>query len=198
MYVCGTREKMLILYGTGGRSFRCLWMLEEAGIDYEQVGVDWSAGESRTPEFLAMNPNGKIPVLEDGGLRLFESLAINYHLARNYAVDLWAADSRAESLAMQWLAWGMGELEGPHDSANRAQAAIDVDRLELSLNALRRALSDRAYLLGETFSVVDLNTACLLLRPQYRKVARDDPELGAWFRACTRRPALERAMAKSA
>lgn len=187
----------MILYGSGGRSFRCLWMLEESGIDYEQVGVDWSAGESRTPEFLAMNPNGKIPLLVDGDLQLFESLAINYHLARNYAVELWVGKGQSESLAMQWLAWGMGELEGPHDAANRANGEIDADRLQISLNALRKALAARPYLMGDTFSVVDLNTACLLLRPQYRKVAREDVELGQWFRACTGRSALKRAMAET-
>ncbi|MEM7096977.1 MAG: glutathione S-transferase family protein [Pseudomonadota bacterium] len=185
------------LYGKGGRSFRCLWMLEEAGIDYEHVLLDWSAGESRTPEFLAINPNGKIPVLVDDDLRLFESLAINYHLARNYAVDMWFNNSRDESLAIQWLAWGLGELEGPHDAANRGEQEIDVERLHVSLNALRQTLSNQSYILGDKFTVVDLNTASLLLRPQYRKVTRDDHELREWFRACTHRPALERATAKT-
>ena len=181
------------LFGKGGRSFRCLWMLEETGIDFEHVLTDWETGESRTDEFLAINPNGKIPVLEDGDLRLFESLAINYHLARNYAVDLWCKNGRDESLAIQWLAWGLGELEGPHDTANRDGVKIDAERLQLSLNALRQTLSEQTYMLGDEFSVVDLNTACLLLRPQYRRIARDDGVLKNWFRACTRRPALQRA-----
>ena len=173
-------------------------MLEEAGIDYERVLIDWSAGESRTPEFLAINPNGKIPTLVDEDLRLFESLAINYHLARNYVVDMWVKNSRDESLAIQWLAWGLGELEGPHDAANRHAREIDAEQLQVSLNVLRQTLSNQAYMLGDTFTVVDLNTASLLLRPQYRKIARDDDDLGEWFRACTRRSALERAMAKTA
>ena len=172
-------------------------MLEEAGIDYEHVPIDWAQGETRTAEFLAINPNGKIPVLADGELCLFESLAINYHLARNYAVDMWVDSSRDESLAMQWLAWGMGELEGPHDAANRDQTEVDAERLQVSLNALRQALSRHAYMLGNAFTVVDLNTASLLLRPQYRKVARNDRALAEWFRACAKRPALESAIAKT-
>ena len=184
----------MILYGKGGRTFRCLWMLEEAGVEYEHVPIDWSAGASRTPEFLEINPNGKIPVLADGGLRLFESLAINYHIARNYAAGLWVGDSRDQSLAMQWLAWGMGELEGPHDAANRDQTKVDGERLQGSLNALRQLLADQAYMLGDAFSVVDLNTACLLLRPQYREVAREDDALGEWFSTCTARPALAKAL----
>ena len=137
-------------------------MLEEAGIEFEHVPVDWAAGETRAPEFLEINPNGKVPLLEDGDLKLFESLAINYHLARAYASHLWPSTEPGASIATQWLAWGMGELEGPHDAANRANALIDVDQLDTSLNALRGALSDRAYILGDEFSVVDLNTACLL------------------------------------
>lgn len=172
-------------------------MLEEAGLDYEHVLTDWSAGESRTPEFFTINPNGKIPVLEDGNLQIFESLAINYHLARNYAIDMWFDNSRDESLAMQWLAWGMGELEGPHDAANRDQRSIDSERLQVSLNALRRTLAKQSYMLGERFTVVDLNTACLLLRPQYRKVPHADPVLREWFKACTQRPALGRATLKT-
>ena len=89
------------LYGVGGRVFRCLWMLEEVGAEYEQIPVDWSAGESRTADFLALNPNGKVPLLVDGDLRLFESLAINYYLARRYAPQLWAANAAQEANATQ-------------------------------------------------------------------------------------------------
>ena len=169
-------------------------MLEEAGLPYEHVLVDWAQGESRTPEFLAINPNGKIPVLTDGDLRLFESLAINYHIARHYAPALWVDDPREESVAIQWLAWGLAELEGPHDAANRDGSSVNVERLDVSLDVLRQTLSRQPYLLGDKFTVVDLNTAALLLRPQYRKFVRDDPQLCDWFSACTTREALDRAI----
>lgn len=182
------------LYGKGGRVFRCLWMLEEAGLDYERVLTDWSVGESHTPEFLALNPNGKVPLLVDGELQLFESFAINYHIARRHAPDLWVANAEDESRASQWLAWGMGELEGPHDAANRSKTAIDEARLRRSLGALKQVLADQTYLVGDQFSVVDLNTACLLLRPQYRTIAQHDPDLNTWFAACIEREALARAI----
>lgn len=183
------------LYGKGGRVFRCLWMLEEAGVEYEHVLVDWAAGESHLPEFLALNPNGKVPLLIDDEVTLFESLAINYHLARQHAPALWVANAHQESLATQWLAWGMGELEGPHDAANRSKSPIDEVRLQRSLDALRGVLAEQDYLLGETFSVVDLNIACLLLRPQYQKIAKQDGLLNDWFSACIKREALATAMA---
>ncbi|MEL6416075.1 MAG: glutathione S-transferase N-terminal domain-containing protein, partial [Pseudomonadota bacterium] len=58
---------MIKLYGTrNSRAFRCIWALEECGVDYELVPVDWQSGETRTPEFLTINPNGHVPVFQDG------------------------------------------------------------------------------------------------------------------------------------
>ncbi len=183
----------ITVYGKGGRTFRCLWMLGESELEYSHKSVDWSQGESRTDAFLSINANGKVPVVKDNDLILFESLAINYHLAKVRAPHLWP--NARESEAIQWLAWGMGELEGPHDAANRSSAAVDLVRIEIALNALRKVLSESAYMLSETFSVVDLNTACLLLRPQFRSLAASDAEIGDWFARCTSRSALARATA---
>ena len=185
---------MLKLYGANGRAFRCLWMLEEAGVPYERELVAFDTGDTQTDQFLAINPNGKIPVLADGPLVLFESLAINVHIARQHAAELWPSDPVDQSLVVQWLAWAMGELEGPHDAANRTQTSVDAEALQRSLEALRNVLAERDYLLGDAFTVADLNTTCVLLRPQYRAVARDDPELKSWFRRCAGRPALQRAL----
>ena len=189
-------EAMVKLYGAGGRTFRCLWMLEEAGLEYEREFVDFAKGDTRADDFLQINPNGKVPVLVDGKLVLFESLAINFHIARCYAPAFWPAGSVGQSEAVQWLAWAMGELEGPHDAANRAGTQIDSDALQRSLNALRDSLANQQFVLGERFTVVDLNTACVLLRPQYRPVAEADPELSGWFQRCTARAALKRATAE--
>ena len=167
-------------------------MLEEADVAYERVLTDWSIGESHSESFLALNPNGKVPVLRDNENVYFESLAINYHVARTHARQFWVRDDQT-SEAIQWLAWGMGELEGPHDAANRAGSEIDLDRANRSLNVLRQCLMSQPYVMGETFTVVDLNTACLLLRPQYRSVAENDTELADWFSRCISRPKLQRA-----
>lgn len=180
---------MLTLYGKGGRTFRSIWMLEEANIEYERVLTDWSIGESHTEEFLRLNPNGKVPVLRDGDMVVFESLAINYHVARMYAPQLWVGEDQI-SAAFQWLAWSMGELEGPHDAANRMKSEIDARRLDRSLAVLRQRLVDQEFMLGNEFTVVDLNTACLLLRPQYRPVVERDGEVESWLERCISRPAL--------
>jgi len=183
---------MLKLYGQDGRSFRCAWMLEEAGVGYERIPVKY-ATDTNTPHYLAVNPNGKIPALNDNGLILFESLAINIHIAREYADDLWPTDGRGQSQTLQWTAWALSELEGPHDAANRSKTAIDAARLDKSLNALRQALLHSTYLIGNHFSVADLNTAAVLLRPGYVKIAKADPAIGPWFNRCINRESLRRA-----
>jgi glutathione S-transferase len=189
---------MLTLYGTRqSRAFRCLWMLEEAGVDYRLEAVDFAKGEARNPAFLRINPNGKVPALVDGELTLFESLAINLHLARCYAADLWPLHPNGESRLFQWTIWAMGELEGPHDAANRSNTDLDADALHTSLDALRATLLDQDYLLENRFTVADLNTASVLLRPKIRPFAARDKQLGDWFRRCTSRPALARAVAQS-
>lgn len=188
---------MLTLYGTRkSRAFRCLWMLEETGVEYRLESVDFAKGESHQADYLRINPNGKVPALIDGDLKLFESLAINLHLARRYAPDLWPSDADGESLLFQWTVWAMGELEGPHDAANRSNGDLDSGRLQRSLDALRIRLREQDYILGSHFTVADLNTASMLLRPKLRPVANQDPDLRGWLEQCTSRPALARALAR--
>lgn len=182
---------MIKLYGANGRSFRCAWMLEEVGATYERVPIRYGS-ETSNPDFLALNPNGKIPVLDDNGLVIFESLAINIHLAQKYGGDLWPKESNNQTLTIAWMAWALAELEGPHDAANRSDIPIDSARLDKSLDALRHALTTNTYLLGERFTVADLNTAAVLLRPNYREVAKSDVQIGPWFQRCIKRELLLR------
>jgi len=184
---------MVTLHGIDGRSFRCAWLLEEIGIPYKRLPLHFST-DTKTVGFLQLNPNGKIPVLSDGDLVLFESLAINIHLARTYGGILWPSDIADQSRTLQWMAWALAELEGPHDAANRSQQEIDPTRLHASLEALRVVLRANTHLLGERFSVADLNTAAVLMRPQYRKVAVKDPDIGVWFDRCSQRKALSLAL----
>lgn len=65
------------------RAFRVLWMANELELDYENVPIHFADSSSKTPEYLAINPNGKIPAIEDGGLKLWESMAINLYLAKS-------------------------------------------------------------------------------------------------------------------
>ena len=111
------------------------------------------------------------------------------------APQLWPVGQFAESDAYQWLAWAMGELEGPHDAANRSGTDIDPAALDTSLEFLRRRLSNQAHIHGDQFTVTDLNSTAVLLRPQFRAVARSDAHIRDWFNGCVHRPALQRVMA---
>jgi len=103
---------MLKLFGqTRSRASRSLWMLEEIGIPYEHMPVQ-PYTESRSAEYLHINPNGHIPSLEDDGFVLWESLAINMYLAETYAgAPLWPAGAKDHALVYQWSLWAANEIE---------------------------------------------------------------------------------------
>ncbi|HZR80454.1 MAG TPA: glutathione S-transferase family protein [Candidatus Binatia bacterium] len=198
---------MIKLYGVPrSRAMRSLWMLEELGVPYENVKTNFVTGETRRPEYLAINPNGRVPALEDGDVRLFESLAINLYLARKYDRGLWPKTVEDEGRAFQWSIWAMTELEEPvvtclvHRAflpeAQRDPKKADdaARRFAKPLGVLESALAGRAWLAGESFTVADLNVASVLT---WAALARLDlssaPAASAWLARCTARPALARA-----
>src|SRR5438552_18333968 len=80
------RTMALKIYGIPrSRAFRTLWMAKELGLDYENVPTDMGNGGTRTPQFLAINPNGHIPAIDDNGVVLWESMAINLYLAKTHS-----------------------------------------------------------------------------------------------------------------
>ena len=105
----------LKIYGVArSRAFRTLWMAKELGLDYEHIKVDFATGETRRPEHLALNPNGHVPVIDDDGFILWESMAINLYLAKKYGRDgLYPSRLEDEARAWQWSFWGMTEVERP-------------------------------------------------------------------------------------
>lgn len=190
------------------RTVRCLWMAEEIGLAYENVKTDFERGEARTPEFLRLNPNGHVPALEDGDVRLFESLAINLYLARRYGGALWPHDAADEGRVFQWSIWAMTELEEPLLTAlvNRRflpearrdaqRAARAAERARKPLGVLEGALDGRSWLVGEAFGVADLNVASVLVwAPMADIDLAPTPRVAAWLGRCTARPAFARAQA---
>ena len=101
------------LYGIpGSRAARNIWAFEETGLPYERVDVVMRK-ETGTPEFLAINPNGRIPALVDGDLVLFESLAINSYIAMKSGSDLSPKSLAEGATSEQWSLWAMTETEKP-------------------------------------------------------------------------------------
>src|SRR5437016_3088268 len=97
---------MLRIYGAAkSRGLRTLWMVGELGLAYEHNNYLPRAPETRTPEFRALNPNGRVPVIDDDGFVLSESMAINFYLAKKHGSALYPSDPRHEALALQWSLW---------------------------------------------------------------------------------------------
>jgi len=125
------------------RSIRVRWTLQELGVDFESIPVNLMAGEHRRPEFLEINPAGKVPVLVDGDLVLTESVAIVLYLAEKYPdKGLVPTDLRARAQVNQWLLFAVTELEQPlwRVSPTRPReigVAIGRDRPSYRLNPPR-------------------------------------------------------------
>jgi glutathione S-transferase len=198
----------LKIYGVArSRAFRTLWMAKELGLDYEHVKVDFATGETRIPAHLALNPNGHIPVIDEGGFVLWESMAINLYLAKKHSLGrLYPTRLEDEARAWQWSFWGMTEVERPVLTAlfNRAilpedkrdAAAADAAERTLGqpLKVLDRVLGRSTNLLGDDFTVADLNVASILswARPAYIDVA-PFPKVAEWLKNCAERPAARAA-----
>ena len=199
---------MLKIYGIPrSRAFRALWLAKELGLDYENVPIGTNDGTSRTPEFLALNPNGHIPAIDDDGFVLWESMAINLYLAKKHgSASLYPARLEDEARAWQWSFWGMTEVERPVLTAmfNRAilpedkrdpALADDCERqMQQPLGVLDQAVASQPYLLGEHFTVADLNVASIL---SWARPARIDfapfPKAADWLKRCAERPAARAA-----
>ena len=165
----------LTLYGIAfSRAFRSLWAANELGIDYTHVPTHFMK-ESKQPDYLAVNPNGRVPAMVDGDLVLFESMAINLYLARAYGAPLRVEDPADEARAVQWSFWGITELESTllramftalglfGEEADPAKAHETLNKgCGRALGVLDRHLEGRGWLVGESFSVADLNVAGVL------------------------------------
>ena len=103
----------LRIYGIARtRAFRALWIAKELGLDYEHIPVEIGQAGARQPEYLAINPNGRLPAIDDGGFVLWESLAITLYLAKKHGTGrLYPATLEGEAKAWQWSLWAVQEVD---------------------------------------------------------------------------------------
>ncbi len=198
---------MLRIYGSAkSRTLRVLWMAGELGLSYDHKDYLPRSPETRTPEFLALNPNGRVPVIDDDGFVLSESMAINLYLSKKHKSPLYPADPRHEALAWQWSLWETDRLdrqlvnymrhtkEYPEAQRKPEVAAEMWKEVTASFDVLETALTKPEWLAGSAFSVGDLNVAAAL----YRALTLDLstwPRVKAWLNRCWERPAAKRARA---
>ena len=190
---------MIRLYGDPvSRAFRCVWMLEELEIPFELEPTSFSNGETKKPDFLRINPNGKVPVLVDDDVTVWESLAINLYLADRYDGGLAPVEPRERGHVLRWSFWAMGELEGPIDAAARRGARLEPGWAQAPLGVLDQALDGGPWLLGERFSVADVNVSTMLVRPLLAKEGTAGfPNVADWWSRLQERPAFRRMEARA-
>jgi glutathione S-transferase len=189
---------------------RVHWALEELGVPYQYISVDRARKENRAPEFLAINPNGKVPALIDSDQPFFESLAILLHLAETYGrkEGLWPDGGAPHADALCWSVWGMTELHPymmqfiyqgldtpvSYPAADRSKATAKYNHLQLLrlLDMLDKRLAQREHLLGE-FSIADIPAASSLnFGTSLGLDLEGRANVASWLARCRARPALVR------
>ncbi|MDB5375279.1 MAG: glutathione S-transferase [Belnapia sp.] len=212
---------MLTIYGClRSRASRNVWLADEIGLPYRHVPViqsyrlaDPGAAaaplHTRSPGFLAVNPNGRIPAIEDDGLVLHESLAINLYLARRYGGTLGPADAAEDGLMGMWSLWAATEVEPhsilvlyhlaakPPEERDAGIAAAAVEALRAPFAVLDQALAATGFAVGGRFTVADINLSEVV---RYAMPApalfAAAPRVAAWLAACHARPAFKAMMAR--
>lgn len=204
---------MITIYGqVVSRAQRVLWLLEELGVPYEHVKTNQQIGESRTDEFYTLNPNGRVPAMTDGDLTLCETIAINYYIAIQHGDStVWPADPEAQGLVMQWSLWVTNELElslqnflrhsiyYPEELRRPELVEDAVATYPIAMKVLNTHLAERDYLVGDAFTLADLNVSSMLgLLDAYQNFDNEDfGNVLAWLDRCLVRPARARALART-
>ena len=197
----------LRIYGIARtRAFRALWIAEELGLAYEHLPIEIGDAGAGSPEFRKINPNGRLPFIEDGGFVLFESLAITFYLAKKHSDGgLYPGTREAEARAWQWSFWAIAEVdrgvniwslhavrlpESERDAAKREEALKVIAKPFRILDA---AVAPQPYLLGDAFTVADLNVAAVISRAVDMDLSAV-PNLKTWLTRCLDRPAAQKVL----
>lgn len=192
---------MLTIYGVyRSRATRNIWLAKELGIPFKQVPVTQpyrahaAPIHTKSPEFLKINPNGHVPSIDDDGLVLHESLAINLYLAKKHGGPLAPAGLAEDAQMTMWSIWAITEVEGRALDVMRdpkgATAAIEALRTPFAV--LNDALAATGYLVGGRFTVADINVAeCVRYASGAPQLFDAAPNVKAWLAACQARPAFK-------
>lgn len=191
------------------RSMRVVWFCEEIGLDYQLETVEMFSEAMQRPEYLAVNPLGKVPTIEDDGFVLWETSAILQYLDAKYGGGrlIPPPDTPAGALAIQWLGYGenpltviMGEIaahSGPMPEDRRIPALVERGQqiAPTLVSVVEQALGEQQWILGDNFSAADIMLVFGLMIADHLGYITDDfPRLRAYLERAMARPALQRAM----
>ncbi len=198
-------------YNAAPNPMKIALFLEEAGLDYEPVPIDTRKGDQHTPDYLAINPNAKAPAIVDDGITVFDSNAILLYLAEKTGKFLPADTAEARADLLSWLmfvATGIGPYSGQsvhfrHFAPEGNDYAVNRYNYEARrhYDILDARLADRPYMLGDTYTIVDMAVwgwARLVPRVLGDDALPQMPNLKRLIDEITARPAGERAIALAA
>jgi glutathione S-transferase len=185
------------------------WILEELGIPYEKQKIDFQK-DTKTPEYLKLNPNGVVPLLVHEGVPIFESAAIAIYLGETFGVDkgLFPAPGPKRGEALKWIVWANVTFGGavqryhfvsservPAEQRNAKAAEVARADAERNFGILDGALAGRQWLVGDAFSIVDVHVGAFVA---YAGMTGFDvkkwPNVAAWQGRLTSRPAFGKVM----
>jgi glutathione S-transferase len=192
------------------RSIRIFWLLEELGVPYELVRLEFTPASLKDPEYLKVNPLGKIPSIQDGDLTMFESGAILEYILEKYGKGRLApaAGAPARGPFLQWVHFAettamppladiaQHSLFKPESERLPAVVADARKRLAAVLDVLEKALAGKPYLLGAEFSAADIMMGYSLLLTKWFGLLSDTyPNVVAYLQRLEQRPALQKVLA---
>jgi len=199
---------MLKIWGrdTSSNVQKPLWAAEELGLTYERIDVGGPFAGLDKPEFIALNPNRKIPVIDHDGFILWESNAVTRYLAGlDGTGKLWPAAAHERALADQWMDWCnshlwpvfptviIGLLRTPPEKRDNAAIAKANEILESEWAVLDRQLAKMPYVAGDSFSAGDIPAGVFAWRRYELPIQRNPlPNLDAWYARLKNRSAYQK------
>ena len=202
---------MLKLYGQyRSRAFRVAWLCKESNIPYEHVNVtiNVEGASCKEASYVKLNPNARVPTIDDDGFVMWESAAINLYLAEKYRSPLWPADIKARGRMLQWAFFTANDLEPnvvtvmqhrfafPPEKRNAALADDCDAKLQPKLKVLDEHLAQNRYFGGDKWDMADFMVAsvCYSLMPMKYDLTKY-PNFQKWLQASIERPKAKEARA---
>ena len=202
---------MLKVYGQArSRAFRVLWLCKEANIPFEHdpVTIHVPGAAAKADWYVKLNPNARVPTIDDDGFVMWESAGINLYLAEKYRSPLWPADAKAKGRMLQWAFFTSNDIEPnmvtvmqhrvlfPPEKRNAALADECDAKLQPRLKVLDDYLSKNKYFGGETWNMADFMVASVCYSFFAMKYDLSKyPSFQKWLMASIERPKAKEARA---
>lgn len=200
---------MLKIYGQPrSRAFRVLWLAKEAGIAYEHIPVSImpEKPECKEPWYVELNPNARVPTIDDDGFVMWESAAINLYLAEKYKSSLFPTTAQGRGRMLQWAFYIANDVEPPMitmfqnrvlfapEKRNAALADVSEAQMVVRLKLLEEHLSKNAFFGGDKWDMADFMVASVLYTlAAIKHDLSKFPNFQAWLMASIERPAAKEA-----